>query len=206
MVVWSIQGHLIEPKQSIDELSLRHELKWKEWIENGGQKDGKSTKEPWQKIYVKNRWVENGQNGGCDDKDECGSTTFTGIVAEMTVVIPITAEAVDYHINTRDSLTAQSVTTLSYCGISFPTIIWSAHYVSLSLLSSTQCYLFIPPWASDHSVTHRLSSALHHFFLKKYPRFCFPALWVNLSIRWWKYALLQTQKRKNRSKKDQDKT
>lgn len=46
-----------------------------------------------------------------------------------------------------------------------------------------------------------LSSALHHFFLKEYPRFFFPALWVNLSIRWWKYTILQTQKRKNRSKK-----
>lgn len=45
-----------------------------------------------------------------------------GVVAEITV-IPMRAAADDYHAETRDSLTAQSVIALSYSGISFSTIV-----------------------------------------------------------------------------------
>ena len=51
-----------------------------------------------------------------------GSTNSAGAVADITI-IPMRAKAADYHSKTRDSLTAQSVTALSYSGISFATIV-----------------------------------------------------------------------------------
>ncbi len=60
--------------------------------------------------------------GGTEERDKCGSAISAGAVAEITV-IPRRAEAADCHTETRNSLTAQSVTALSYCGILFCTIV-----------------------------------------------------------------------------------
>lgn len=114
------------------------------------RKDGQKMNR--MEVFVFSRRIEKGDRRG----RKCGSANSAGVVTEITMV-PMTAKAADYHTKTRDSLTAQSVTSLKYSGISSSTIIWSAHYVSRSLLSSMQPYLFIPPWLSDHSVTHRLS-------------------------------------------------
>lgn len=88
-------------------------------------------------------------------RENCGSANSAGAAEEIIMTL-MRAEAADYHTMTRDSPTAWSVTALSYFGISFSTIVWSAHYVSLSLLSSIQPHLFIPPCASKHWVSLRL--------------------------------------------------
>lgn len=52
-----------------------------------------------------------------------GSAKSVGPVAQITVSQMRAEAASDYHTKTRNSLTAQSVTALSYSGMSFPTII-----------------------------------------------------------------------------------
>lgn len=62
------------------------------------------------------------RRGDTQKGEKCGAANFAGAVAEITVN-PMRAEASDYHSKPRDSLTAQSITALSYSGISFSTIV-----------------------------------------------------------------------------------
>lgn len=66
--------------------------------------------------------VELGLRNGDRKGEECGSLDSVGAVAEIAV-IPMRAEAADYHTKTRNSLTSHSVIALSSSGISFSTIV-----------------------------------------------------------------------------------
>lgn len=78
----------------------------------------------WKRIDERNGavWVK--------QKDNVDQQT-AGVSAELTI-IPMKGSWLSQQDQPFPS--SRSVTALNYCGISFSTIVWSAHYVSLSAL------------------------------------------------------------------------